>query len=240
VLIDKVDVTDNIVRRLSTSIVAGNHGNTVVDGYYEGKNITVHGSIVQDTYAAMLVARDSLFTAANILNATLKHNNGVSVLQYTGSLKNPMFTETQGGFARFTLEYQTTQPYGIDTNLKTILSATGETTATVTGSLSTIAGNFENDPIISVYINSVTDGDGYISLTNPATGRSIKISRTFAAGELLVVDGTTMTVKVNNVEVDFTGKFLTYDPGANQQITYLDDFTARNVNIKVQVYPRFI
>lgn len=81
-----------------------------------------------------------------------------------------------------------------------------------------------------------------VFIGNNNNGQGITVTRSWAIGDVLVIDctkATTTPVTVNGVAVAFSGAFPEFPPGA-QQIGYLDNFIARNFNISVPYTPLYL
>jgi hypothetical protein len=68
-------------------------------------------------------------------------------------------------------------------------------------------------PIITLTIVSGTLGSGQISVGNNTNGQAIIITRTWTAGEILIIDCYNKVITVGGVEIDFSGAFPEFSPG---------------------------
>lgn len=82
-----------------------------------------------------------------------------------------------------------------------------------TDSIST-SGNAKVKPVFIIVVSAASTMSK-LEIENETNGDKIIITRTFAAGEALVIDCEEMTVQVNGVDVDFVGKFPTLEPDSN-------------------------
>lgn len=243
VLIDVVETAPVAKRSLSSYKLARHDGRVITNAQYDGKVVIVSGQIIATDQATMQNNRNTLINAISSgINKTLLVNIYDTIQQFTATAEEPIFSEVKSGFARFSIKFQCRDSFGIDPNLQFLLNVTGQTTTPNTQSLSTIGGNTDTEPILEVYISAINGGTSkYIQLTNPATSKSIRITRTWAVGELLVIDPEAQTVKVNNVEVDFLGSFLAFATGASQSLKYEDNFTtSRTVQIRAKYHKRYL
>lgn len=243
VLLDDVDGDDTAKRLLSSFKLARADNRVITNAQYDGKDIIVTGQIVATDRATMLANRNSLIAAVSSgVNKTLLVNINDTIQKFVATAEAPMITETKGGFAKFSIKFVCRDAYGVDQNLQFLLNVTGQTTTPNTQNLSTIGGNYDIEPIIEVYITAVSGGSSkYIQLTNVATSKAMRITNNWAVGQLLVINPEDRTVKVNNVEIDFLGDFLTFAVGSGQQIKYEDNFTtSRTVQIRVKYRKRYL
>jgi len=79
-----------------------------------------------------------------------------------------------------------------------------------------IQGSYKASPRLTVTLTnfSTANVSDHIKITNPITGKYIKVTRVWTIGDVLVVDCTAKTVKVNGVDTDFSGVFLDFEPGS--------------------------
>jgi hypothetical protein len=63
---------------------------------------------------------------------------------------------------------------------------------------------------------------------NGGTGQTITLTRTWSAGDIVVIDGTQKTVTVNGSPINFLGAFPEFPPGS-QTIQYSDTFVSRSM-----------
>lgn len=103
-------------------------------------------------------------------------------------------------------------------------------TSSNTGRTIEVDGSFIAMPLINVVINSVTGGNGSLSVFNGLTNQGITLTRNFVAGDRIEIDSQNYNVRINGSNVDFTGMFPSFSPG-QQRIAYSDTFGARNVDI---------
>lgn len=94
-------------------------------------------------------------------------------------------------------------------------------------------------PVITVTLTAIggSPAAGTISIGNNATGQQINITRTWTAGDILVIDTTLTTttpVTVNGNAVSFTGAFPSFfssAAGTAGTLTYFDNFASRTFTI---------
>lgn len=243
VLVDRVAAEQTAKRILSAYKLARVDGQVITNAQYDGKEIIVTGSIIATDQDTMQANRNTLINAISSgINKTLTIDINDTLQQFTATPEDAVFSDVDAGFSRFTIKFKCRDAFGIDPNLQFLLNVTGQTTASNTQSLSSIGGNYDAAPILEVYITAVSGGTSkYIQLTNPATSKSITITRTWSAGELLVIDPENYTVTVNGTAVDYLGGFLTFSTGSGQSLQYDDNFTtSRNVQIRAKYHKRYL
>lgn len=143
-------------------------------------------------------------------------------------------------FARFAIEFICTQPFGVDLTATNIANQTAQTGATHTYT-PTIGGNAPFQyPLITIEINTVTAGNDYIQISNDLNTQDMLLyDLGFTAGDIIEIDTFERTITVNDEPVDYYGTFLELEPGS-QSITITDGFDARNVDILVEYYKRWL
>jgi hypothetical protein len=130
-------------------------------------------------------------------------------------------------------------PFGRDTSNTTACN-TSFTGSSKTSTFVLIGGTVVALPVITI---TLTAGTGltskYIQITNPSTGKLIRITRTWVAGDILIIDCENKTVKVNGTDVDYTGVFPTWSPD-DTQIQYDDTLTTRTVTMNMVYKKRYL
>lgn len=170
-------------------------------------------------------------------NGKLELEMGGDVVSWTATM-NEFQTEWVGNKAYVEVTFLASDPLG----RKSLVSgATGTAVTTSTWeSNMTIEGSATALPIITVLFNAVTGGTSKsVTIRNAKTTQGMTINRTWLAGDELVINSDALTVTVNGTAVDFTGMFPQF-PVGNQQVTYLDTLTTRNVNISLSYNPKTI
>lgn len=144
------------------------------------------------------------------------------------------------GYANFEIELAATQPFGQNTATTSALSGTGRTSGTYTDSHTFLGTAPFQKPIVTIGITAVTGGtSATLSFGNNGTGQQISITRTFVAGDSVVIDSLLRSVKVNGVDAVFTGAFPEFAPGSGSMI-YNDTFTTRTFTINAIYYPMYL
>lgn len=225
-------------------IVRGD-GEVITDKRFGAKKILLIGRVNGSTRTDLETRLDALRTAVVGYNKVGKQlvidYKGVS-RTYTATCTNISVDRRNGviNFAEFQIEFICTTPFGADTASTTLLTSTAQTTSPNSKAI-TVGGTAESQKlVITILVNSFTGASiNTITLKNNLTNYAISVSRTWVAADSLVVDVANMTVKVNGVEVEYSGAFADYAPGS-QTLVYSDDFTARNVNITVASTARYL
>lgn len=155
---------------------------------------------------------------------------------------NALSIDRPGGlhFANFNAELVCTQPFGKATSATTALTANNRTLSGYTDAHTFLGTAPYQLPVITISIDSVTGGTGYMFFGNSANNQGITITgQTFVATDVIEIDCENKTVKLNGTEIDFLGAFPEFEPGA-QSMSYSDGFTTRQFDITVTYYPLYL
>lgn len=238
---NKIEHTDIPDLLMSVFSKADANGSTIPNINYPTKKITIRGSIHGSSQADLDSRIDTFKGYFNGKDKNLDITYGASTRRYVAT-KNALSIEREDHalFARFVVEFICTQPFGVDTTATNIANQTAQTGATHTYT-PTIAGSAPVQfPIITITINSVTEGGDYIMVSNDNNGQEMVLyDLDFAADDVIVIDAFERTVTRNGDDVDFLGTFLELEPGSNS-ITITDGFSARNIDILVEYYKRWL
>lgn len=161
---------------------------------------------------------------------------------YTATCVNINIDRRNGtiNFAEFQIEFISTTPFGKAPSSSNLLTSTAQTTSPNSKAI-TVAGTAERQKlVITVELNSFTGAvANTITLKNNDTNYAISVSRAWVAADVLEIDVENFSVKVNGTDVDYSGAFPDFAPGS-RTLVYSDDFTARNVDIKVSQVARYL
>lgn len=241
VKIDKIDTHAIPTKVTSVSKLARADGAKMVNSDYGPKNIIIEGHIVSSSRDAMQTIRDTLLRYLQPQEATLRFIQSGAERNYTATLENVIFSNVGGGYAEFTINFVCADPFGYNSISIVGLNSSSNTSENSLKTLGApILGGYKAEPTLSVEVSAVSGGAGkYIKLSNPASGKAIYITRTWAANDSLVVNCRNKTVTVEGVAVDYTGTFPTWEIG-DSQLRYEDTFTTRTVLISFSYTPRYI
>lgn len=220
------------------------HGNKSVIPYttHPSKSITLRGTLVASSISALDTLIDTFkgYFKGRDKNLDIDYAGGTR--RYVCTLRQAIRIQREGGlaFAKFNVELVATEPFGKDTSNTTIVSETGNTAGLYTDTYTFLGNAPIQYPVFTVTLTALTGGTAKtIILSNDSTGQAISITRTWVVDDVLVVNTFDNTVKVNDVEVDFTGAFPTFEPGEHD-ITYSDDLTTRTFDYSVVYAKRYL
>lgn len=198
-----------------------------ISGKLIGTSITNLEALI-DTFKGYLVAQDQ--------NLDFDWNG--STRRFIATVNSTAISRPGGlTYANFSVEFICTNPFGQNTATTSALSAAGRTLGTYNDA-HTFLGNAPYQlPIFTYTLTAVTGGTTKtVTIGNGGNGQAISITRTWTAGEVLVIDCVAKTVTINGLAVAFSGAFPEFPPGA-QTLQYSDEFTTRTFTISAVYTP---
>lgn len=245
IITDDIDLDSLPDIDLSIYALAHTNASTIPFGNFPRKVIPVTGTIKAATSQALDTALDLFRSYFNVRDKNLD-------IGYNGTTRR--YIATQNGisikrsvdktYAKFTINFLCTAPFGVDTTNTTALNATGRT-LNVYSDAHTFAGTAPNQlPVVTITLTAVSaTGLQQLFWGNNDTGQGIVITRSgWANGDVVVIDSSdplNQKVTVNGIPVDFSGAFPEFTPGAHT-MTYTDSFNSRTANHNVVYKPRYM
>lgn len=177
-----------------------------------------------------------------VLNAGVyEHDETRQITFHSANVIGADMNHTLGKGTVITVEFLIDDPVGVSATKQTLLNATGVTAQSTSINLAStdLQGTFlEQYPIFTIKFNSVTNGNNpTVEIENGLN--TLTVSSSFTAGDVLEIDTDEMKVRLNGELVDFSGGIpFIADP---KSVIYIrDTLTARNVDRKAEIYPRYI
>lgn len=228
------------LRKLNIFDIARTNKGKTSSAFYNQRVIKVGVIIQRDTRALLEQSIDSLMTILQGLEKDLIVPQGVNTRRYICTLLASRIKKFTNKTAWLDLEFTCSEHFGYDIPLTTLLQVSGFTSGQKTDQL-TVGGSAPwQVPIVTVTISAVTGGTTKaVTIGNDATGQRVSVTRTWTALDVLIVNAYNQTVKVNGVEVAFSGAIPEWAPGVGY-LTYTDAFTSRTMSMTVQYYKRFV
>ncbi len=242
IVTEDIDVADIPEKDLKIYALAGaNRSKIPNDPNYPNRRIHLSGSLNAASIAAMDALEDTFkgYFRERDQNLDKGHNGGTR--RFVASVESLVIKRPGGlAFADFEVGLVCTDPFGRETSTTSALSASGRTAATYSDN-HTFLGNAPFQlAIATITLSAVTGGTAKtITWGNAGNGQAISVTRTWAAADVLVINPVLNSVTVNGVEVDFTGAFPEFPPGA-QSMAYDDGFTTRTFTISVVYTPGWL
>jgi predicted phage tail component-like protein len=198
-----------------------------IDAIINGNNMA-NAEQNLDTLKGLLVGQDK--------NLDLPYGN--STRRWVATLSNLIAPRAKGSFIPISLEFDCSDPIGRDTTT-TSQAITTITTASSSQSI-TVGGQFPCLPVITITLNSGTGLTAQsMTITNPTTGLAMTLTRTWVAGDVVIIDCYNQTVTVNGVTFDASGAWPAWAAGAGTY-QYADTFTTRNVTTTFVYNARYL
>jgi phage-related protein len=208
---------------------------------YQSKKVTIGGTLHGNTQADLDDRIDTFKGYFNGKDKNLDIVYGSSTRRYIATVNTiSVQREDRALFAIFQIEFICSQPFGIDTSPTSLISQLNNTAASYTAT-PTIGGNAPYQlPVFTITLDAITGTGDYIQISNDNTNQSIELfGLGLVASDVVEIDCSNRTVKVNGTDVNYYGTFLEFEPGA-ASITYADGFTTRTVDIVAAYYKRWL
>jgi phage-related protein len=227
-------------RKLSTFKLARADKSITTSAEFESKNIILSGNL-KGTDGERTDAENKWQTVKAYLNQReqiLVVTQYGQDVQYTATVAR-ITDKFEGGYLEWEIEFFCSDPVGYDLTASTFLSSQTITTATNNANI-TVGGSHYAQPIFTALLNSGTGlTTQTVTIKNSETGVGITVSRTWTAGETLIIDCSQGTVTVNGAFVDYTGGFPTFYPGS-RTISYIDSFSTRSMALSASYVKRYV
>ena len=227
-------------RNVTNSPLANADNSVTTSAFYQGKPVNIRLMIARNS-------RDDLDASISELRRLLEPINAVLQIPIQGTprkynectVSNIACKDVAGGYISVDIEFLSADPTYYDITTTTLLSVANLTSGNKSYPV-TVYGTAKQLPVITYTLDSFTTGSNRtVTFTNPATGASLSIQRTWIAAEVLTIDCFNRTVQVDGTDVDFSGNFLEWGIGTGF-VNYTDDFAARQVDISIVYYKRYL
>lgn len=227
-------------RKLSIESLARSNKSKITGAFYDKRTITVRVGIAQPTRALVETALDTLMGLLQGQDKILILQQSGGLRKYTSTLADVVIERGGGSYLEMDLVFETSDHFGYDINPTLLLQVTNFTSYQKTDQI-TVGGSADwQAPVITITWSAISGGtSASVSVGNGETGQTITVTRTYTAGDVLEVDSLNQTVKVNGIEVSFSGAFPEWAPGIGY-LTYLDTFTARTFSNTTRHYRRWV
>lgn len=219
------------------ALAHANRGNIAYTGF-SSRRVRLAGKLIGTSISNLDTLIDTFKGYLNGQDKNLDIDYAGGTRRYIATLNGLSIDRPYGlVHANYVAEFVCSEPFGRNTTTTSALSATARTASSYTDNHTFLGTAPFQLPIITITINSVTDGDNFLKFSNSGNSQSILLAGvTFAAADVIVIDCEEKLVTLNGDEIDFIGAFPEFPPG-DQSFAYSDGFTARNFDIDVDYYP---
>lgn len=235
----KTDPYKQPQRKLSIANLARSNKRRANSAFYTQKQIVVRVGITRSSRDAVEQSIDALNNLLQGVSKELWLQQSGSVRKYYCTLNDVTPRVDGGAYWEADLIFACDDSFGYDTAYTTIVNKSNSAASDNDQYNFQGSADFQA-PIITVKLTAVTGGTAAnMVIGNQQTGQSITINRTWAANDLVEIDSQNETVKVNGVEVAFTGAFPKFATGLGN-LTYSDNFTTRTKTYFAFYYKRWV
>lgn len=228
-------------RQLNLNEIAQSDKSALSSAYYDERSVAVRVGIGRTTRALVEQSRDSLIAMLQGQEGNLIVPQSGGLRNYISTLQDAVFRMAGGAYMHIDLIFACSDRFGYDVDSTQLLYAAGSTAKTRSDSV-IAAGNAPSQlPFIRIAYTAISGGAlTTVTIGNATTGESMSITRTWAAADVLEIDVLNGTVRVNGVDVEWSGALPSLLPGTNW-LTYSDNFvTSRTYNYLVTYYKRWV
>lgn len=227
-------------RKLTLNDIARTNKAKLNSAFYNARSQTVRVALSRASRALVENSLDSLMAILQGIDKDLVLNQSGGLRKYAATFADAVFKVEGGSYLEFDLVFETSDHYGYDQADTLLKQVSGFTSGQKTDPITVGGSAAWQVPVITLTLTSVTSGTSkYIQFGNDATGQTVVITRTWAAGDVLEIDALNQTVKVNGVEVAFTGAIPEWAPGVGY-VSYSDNFSARTVSYNIKHKQRWV
>lgn len=226
-------------RILNTATIARAEKVTVSSAFYNQKMVFVKAAISRPGRELMEQSIDELSAMLHGKEKYLVIMQSGASRRYLATLDGIETTEAKGGHCMLTIRFACSDIFGYDVAYSTLINLSALTAATRNENI-TVAGSAPWQlPVITVTYTALSGGTSKtVTIGNNNTGQAITVTRTWATNDILEIDSLNRTVKVNGIEVTYSGAFPELALGSGQ-IGYFDNLTTRTFNYNVKYYKRY-
>lgn len=227
-------------RKINSRSLVNTDGGKLISADFDMREVIIEGVIIAPLRETAELARDELLLNLTAKEKPLKIDQGGSERVYTATMQNITFSEAKGGYIPFSINFICSDPFGYNEQ-STDIAMGSAITAFYGEKTFNILGNYKALPLITLTLSSLSGATGAtITLTDADTGESIAVTRDWSNSDVLEIDNFNKTLKVNNTEVDYIGKFLSFKPGTARKLVYEDTFTGRSITFLFNYTKRYI
>lgn len=228
-------------RQLRSYKLANQHRSGLTSAEYVDKTVTVN-AVIRDCDRESSEATLMLLKAnVQAIKGSLTTEQAERTITYTATLQS-MSHKWVANNLMVVLVFYLAEPLGVDSATETLIAAPDQNTTNATDDFAiTLQGSsLEQYPTITVDVNSLTIGaGGTITVGNSDNDFEVAVTAVFEAGDTLLINTFDKLVLLNGAEVDYEGRIPEFYLGTTD-ITYEDDFSARDVDVSAVYARRYV
>lgn len=236
-------------RHLSISDIIRSNKSKHNSGFYNQRQINVRIRISRASRQLLEVSIDQLMSMLQGLNKILEVPRGLTTEQFYCSLTDSVVDTASAGGAHIEMNliFECSDRFGYSKVPVVLLSIpTAFTSSYRSDRIQFTDGSAPSQvPVTTLTFSAVSGGTSkVVRIGNGMSGQEVAITRTWVAGDKIEIDSYNKTVKVNNVEVAFTGAIPEWKNSVSNPFGYWyysDNFTtSRSFTGSVVYYPRYL
>lgn len=238
IITEDINFSDVAARDMPMYPLALANRSVITTSDYPNKAISINGTIIGSSLTDIDSRMDAFRGFLRGIEKNLDINFNGATRRFIASA-NAVSVVKKGKqlYAKFTVQFICSIPFGADVAATTALTATGRTANSYADAYTFLGTAPYQKPKITITYTAVTGGGTYMSFGNANNGQSVNITGiTFAPGDVLVIDPNDASgspVRLNGVPINYTGAIPEFEPGLCS-FNYADGFTTRTFNILVE------
>lgn len=228
-------------RDLSISDIVRTNKSKINSAFYVEKKPVVRVGIARATRALVEQSLDALNCILQEIEKSLIVPQSGSSRRYVATLDDTNILVAGGSYIELELIFKLSDRFGYDLAPTLILDMTTPYTSSNRSDGLTFGGSsLWQQPVITITYTAVGGGTGkVVTIGNSQTGQQVAITKDWVAGDVIVVDSSIPSVKVNGAEVGFVGAIPEWKRGSGFWY-YSDTFTSRTFSGSITHVRRYV
>jgi len=226
-------------RNMTSYKIARRDGDKLVSAYNSSKEITITGHIQSTSSDSLETIIDNMKSAFQVLTGNLDISYASGTRRYIATYRDFIIQRDpdNSDWCPYSVKFLVPSGKGYSINQDSI---------TYTGIISSNYTNYPNflgsaipNPVITITVNSQTALSVISLLISGVNSTALTITKTFNNSDIIVIDFSDFSVKVNGTAVVWTGGFPTWIAGTNA-FHLLSTASARNLTMNISYFPSFL
>lgn len=227
------------------SLTIGNLARTnkakVSSAFYNKRELLVRVGITRNTRDLLETSIDSLMILLQGIEKDLILRQAGASRKYVATYSDAIINKDGGSYIEMDLIFSTSDHFGYDLAPTLLKQVTNFTSGNKTDSFTVEGSAPFQVPTITLTFSAIgnTADSRNVTIGNGALGMAVSLTRTWTNGDVIEISAPNQTVKINGVEVSYTGAIPEFAPGIGY-LTYNDTFTSRTFSYTATYVKRFI